>query len=54
MTLSENAIQAGGLGDLFKNLSKEEVNISKKLAKNVLSNPTRAIAIARYCYRSCK
>ena len=43
MIVSDNVIQAEGLGDFFKNLGKEGVNVSKKMAKNVLSNPGRAI-----------
>ena len=30
-------------GDSFKNLGKEELNVLKKLAKNVLDNPARAL-----------
>ena len=37
MIVSDNVIQAEGLGDFFKNLGKKGVNISKKMAKNVLS-----------------
>ena len=43
MTVSDNTIQAEGLGDFFKNLGSKGLNVSKKLAKNVLSNPTRAL-----------
>ena len=35
MTVSDNTIQAEGLGDFFKNLGKKGLNVSKKLAKNV-------------------
>ena len=42
MIVSDNTIQAEGLGDFFKNLGKKGFNISKKMAKNVLSNPGRA------------
>ena len=42
MTVSDITIQAEGLGDFFKNLGKKGLNVSKKLAKNVLSNPTKA------------
>ena len=41
--VSDNVIQAEGLGDFFKNLGKEGLNVSKKMAKNVLSNPGRAL-----------
>ena len=36
MTVSDNTIQAEGLGDFFKNLGKKGPNVSKKMAKNVL------------------
>ena len=42
MIVSDNTIQAEGLGDFFKNLGKKGVNVSKKMAKNVLKNPGRA------------
>ena len=38
MTVSDNTIKAG-LGDFFKNLGKKGLNVSKKMAKNVLKNP---------------
>ena len=43
MIVSDNVIQAEGLGDFFKNLVKISAKASKKLAKNVLSNPGRAL-----------
>ena len=43
MTGSDNTIQAEGLGSFFKNLGKISAKASKKLAKNVLSNPGRAL-----------
>ena len=43
MIVSDNAIKAGGLGDFFKNLGKKGLNVSKKMAKNVLCNPGRAL-----------
>ena len=45
MIVSDNTIQAEGLGNFFKNLSKKGLNVSKKMAKNVLKNPTRALDI---------
>ena len=45
MTVSGNTILAGGLGDSFKNLGETSVKVGNKLAKNVLSNPTRALDI---------
>ena len=43
MIVSHNISQSEGLGDFFKNLGKKEINVSKKMAKNVLSNPGRAL-----------
>ena len=43
MTVSDKTIKTEGLGDFFKNLGKKGLNVSKKMAKNVLSNPTRAL-----------
>ena len=43
MIVSDNTIQADGLGDFFKNLGKISAKAGKKLAKNVLSNPGRAL-----------
>ena len=43
MIVSDNVIQAEGLGDFFKNLRKVSAKAGKKLAKNVLSNPRRAL-----------
>ena len=45
MTVSDNIIKAEGLGDFFKNLGKKGLNVSKKMAKNVLKNPGRALEI---------
>ena len=43
MTVSDNTIQAEGLGDFFRNLGKKGLNVSKKMAKNVLKNPGWAL-----------
>ena len=43
MTVNDNTIQVEGLGEFFKNLGKKGLNVSKKMAKNVLSNPGRAL-----------
>ena len=43
MIVSDNVIQAEGLGSFFKNLVKISAKAGKKLAKNVLSNPGRAL-----------
>ena len=43
MTVSDTTIKAEGLGDFSKNLGKKGLNISKKMTKNVLSNPRRAL-----------
>ena len=45
MTVSDNTIKAEGVGDFFKTLGKKRLNVSKKMAKNVLNNPTRALDI---------
>ena len=39
MTVSDDTIKAEGLGDFFKNLGKKGLNVSKKMAKNVLIKP---------------
>ena len=43
MIVSDNVIQAEALGDFFKNLGEKGFNVSKKMAKSVLSNPGRAL-----------
>ena len=43
MIVSDNTIKAEGLGDFFKKLGKISAKAGKKLAKNVLSNPGRAL-----------
>ena len=43
MIVSDNVIQAESLSDFFKNLGKFSAKAGKKLAKNVLSNPGRAL-----------
>ena len=43
MVVSDNTIQAEGLSDFFKILGKKGFNASKKMAKNVLKNPGRAL-----------
>ena len=43
MTVSDNTIKAEGLGSFFKNLGKFSAKAGKKLAKNVISNPGRAL-----------
>ena len=45
MIVSDNVIQAEDLGDFFKNLGKKGLNVSKKMAKNVIKNPGRALEI---------
>ena len=45
MTVSDNTIQAEGLSDFFKNLGKSSFKVGKKLAKNVMKNPSRALDI---------
>ena len=43
MIVSDNVIQAESLGNFFKNLGKISAKAGKKLAKNVISNPGRAL-----------
>ena len=45
MTVSDNTIQAEGLGDFFKNLGKKGLDVSKKMAKNVLGKSSRALDV---------
>ena len=45
MIVSDNVIQAEGLGDFFKNLGKASSKAAKKLAKNALKNPDRFLEI---------
>ena len=47
MTVSDDTIKAEGLGDFFKNLSKKGLNVSKKMARNVMSNPGRALDLTK-------
>ena len=43
MIVSDNTIQAESFGDLFKNLGRKGLNVSKKMAINIISNPERAL-----------
>ena len=45
MIISDSTIKVDGLGDFFKNLSNEGLNVSEKMAKNVLKNPGRALDV---------
>ena len=50
MTDSDNTIVGEGIGDFlknlcFKNLGKKGHNVPKKMAKNLLKNPGRALEI---------
>ena len=45
MIVSDNTIQAEGLGSFFKNLGKTSAKAGRKLATNVLKNPGRALEI---------
>ena len=42
MTVSDNTIQAESLGDFFNNLGKEGLDVSKKIAKNVLKTQKKS------------
>ena len=41
MIVSDNVIQAEGLGDFFRSLGKVSSRAAKKLATNALKNPAR-------------
>ena len=43
MTVSDKTVRAESLGDFFKNSGKKGLNVSKKMAKNLLGNPGRAL-----------
>ena len=43
MSVSDFTIKPEGLRDLYKNLGKKALNVPKKMAKNALSNPGRAL-----------
>ena len=43
MIVSDNTIQAEGLGSFFKNLGRISAKAGKKLATDVLKNPGRAL-----------
>ena len=45
MIVSDNVIQAEGLGDFFKKLGKVSSRAAKKLATNALKNPARFLEI---------
>ena len=43
MTVSDDTIKTGTFSDFFSNIGKKRLNVSRKLAKNVLSNSRRAL-----------
>ena len=45
MTVSDKTIQPEGIGDFFKHLGKQGLNVSKKMTKNVLNKQTRVLDI---------
>ena len=45
MIVSDNTIQAEGLGDFFKNLGKVSSKAAKKLATNALKKPSRFLKV---------
>ena len=45
MIVSDNVIQAEGLGDFFRSLGKVSSRAAKKLATNALKNPARFLEI---------
>ena len=48
MIVSDNVIQAEGLGDVFKNLGKISSRAAKKLASNALKNSARFLDIGAF------
>ena len=51
--MCDNTIKAG-LGDFFKNLVKKRLNVSKKMAKNVIRNPGPALDLTAKVAAVCK
>ena len=45
MIVSDNTTEAECLRNFFKNLDKKGLNVSEKMAKNVLKNASRALDI---------
>ena len=45
MSVSDNTIKTDRLGDFFNNLVEKGLNVSKKLAKKVSKDPSRALEI---------
>ena len=43
--VGDNTRNAQGLADFFKNVGKKGLNVSNKMAKNVSSNPGRALGL---------
>ena len=43
MTVSDNTMKAEGLGDFFRKLGEKGPNVSKKMAKNVITYPGSAL-----------
>ena len=43
MIVSDNTIQAEGFSDFFKIVGEKGLDVSKKMAKNVLKNPAQAL-----------
>ena len=43
--VSDNTMKAEVLGDFFKNFGEKGLNVSEKMAENVLENPSRALVI---------
>ena len=45
MTGSDNTIELEGIVDVFEHLGKKGLIVSKKMAKNILSNPGGALVL---------
>ena len=53
MIVSDNTIQAEGLGDFFKNLGKKSPNVSKKVAKKCTQKSQQSFGYySEHCYSS--
>ena len=54
MIVSDNVIQAEGLGDFFKKLGKKGLNVSKKMAKKRIKQPWTSLRFnSKNSYSGC-
>ena len=45
MSISDNTVQAEGLGEIFENVGRASVKVDKKLTTNVRINPGKTFGI---------